>query len=122
MSDKPALLIIDDEEDIGEILSVFLEDDFDCDCILDPTEAVKAAQEKPYQIVITDLEMPDLDGIQVINELKKAGIKAPILISSGHDKTHPKIQSAMEAGAEGVLTKPFMDPEAVVSIVKGFLK
>lgn len=121
MTEKHSLLIIDDEEDIGEILGVFLEEDFACEWVDNPNEGIERAKKKPFSIIITDLEMPDIDGLTVIKEIRASGIDSVIIVSTGHDSSNPKVVSAMEAGAQGLLCKPFMDPVSVVKEIKKYL-
>jgi DNA-binding NarL/FixJ family response regulator len=47
--------------------------------------------------------------------------KTSILISTGHDSTHSKVQEALRAGANGILTKPFMDPDDLIRSVKNLI-
>lgn len=121
MSDLKTLLIIDDEEDIGEILATLLEDDFQCECASTGALGLKMATEKSYDVIITDLEMPEVAGIDIITQVRESGLKVPIFVSTGHDQTHPKVKEALEAGAQAALLKPFMDPNTIVAEIKPYL-
>ncbi len=108
------LLIVDDEEDIGEILATLLENDFDCEFVSSGKQALDLIREKSYDGIITDLEMPDTNGLTIIREVIALKKKTALFVSTGHDSEHPKVQAALGAGACDILFKPFLDPERLV--------
>ena len=121
MSEKKSILIIDDEADIAEILATLLEDDFNCECVTSGDDGLAKAQNGSFDGIITDLEMPDISGIKIIQSIRESGSKIPIFISTGHDMGHPKVQTALGIGAQGALLKPFLDPDELIAKIKPFL-
>lgn len=121
MNAKPKILIVDDEPEVGEILGVLLEEQFECEIFTDSTLALEALRTKEFPLVITDLEMPHINGIRFIKEVRGLNRKTSILISTGHDSCHPKVKEALAAGANGILTKPFLEPEELIEALKNML-
>jgi DNA-binding response OmpR family regulator len=122
MSPKAKVLIVDDEAEVGEILGVLLEEQFDCEIFTDAAHALEALRRTDFVLIITDLEMPQINGVQFIREVRELNQKTSILISTGHDSAHPKVQEALKAGANGILTKPFMEPDDLIRTVRKLLQ
>lgn len=120
MAAKHSVLIVDDEIEIGEILGALLEDNFVCSVFDKATEALTNLKENSFSYIITDIEMPDINGIRFVEEARKLSPKSIIFVSTGHDHQHPRVQAALEAGAHGVLTKPYADPDALVELLISF--
>lgn len=118
MSPRSKILIVDDEPEVGEILGVLLEEQFDCEIFTDAAQALEALRRTDFPVIITDLEMPQINGVRFIKEVRELNLTTSILISTGHDSGHPKVQEAMRAGANGILTKPFMDPDDLIRSVR----
>ena len=75
----------------------------------DGREALRSAQARPPDLVITDLMMPDMDGIEVITEFRRLGVDVPVIAISGGGLM-PKellLSNAAALGAVEVLPKPF---------------
>jgi DNA-binding response OmpR family regulator len=121
MSLRPKILIVDDEPEVGEILGVLLEEQFDCEIFTDATKALAALRHTDFPLIITDLEMPQISGLRFIKEVRETNQKTSILISTGHDSAHPKVQEALQAGANGILTKPFMDPDDLIHSIRNLI-
>lgn len=117
MTNKQSILIIDDESEIAEILSTFLEEKYECCCEMDGFQGLERFRGGNFSAVITDLEMPDMSGVQIVKKIRETNQVIPILISTGHDFTHPKVQAALGVGAQGALLKPFLDPEKLLEEV-----
>lgn len=104
---KGKILVVDDEAAIQKALVRFLKKlDYDADGASDGTEAVEMAKHKVYDLVISDLTMPNMTGIELMRELKKLHADTTFLIMTGYGT----IESAIEAIKEGAfhyITKPF---------------
>ena len=100
------VLVVDDEPQILRALSINLKArHYDVATAATGTEALAAAAARPPDIVILDLGLPDLDGVQVVRGLR-GWTTAPIIILSGRSGSADKV-SALDAGADDYLTKPF---------------
>ena len=84
----------------------------------DGAQGLKIAQSQPFDLIITDLNMPEMDGLQMIEEIRKGSAAAgvPIIFLSTESDGEMKAR-AKAAGATGWLTKPF-DPENLIKIVR----
>jgi two-component system KDP operon response regulator KdpE len=104
--DKPRLLLIEDEPEIRRFLRVSLVGHgFDLTECQTGREGLLRAAEAPPDIVLLDLGLPDIDGLQFIQELR-GWSAVPIVVLSARGAEHDKIQ-ALDAGADDYLTKPF---------------
>ncbi len=100
------VLIVDDEPGIRETLAITLRaSGYDIDTAADGEEALMCAVATEPDIVVLDLGLPDLDGVQVIAQLR-ATSQVPILVLSGRTDSADKVD-ALDAGADDYVTKPF---------------
>jgi two-component system, OmpR family, KDP operon response regulator KdpE len=100
------VLIVDDEPGIRETLAITLRaSGYDIATAADGEEALLTAAAQTPDIVVLDLGLPDLDGVQVITQLR-ATSQAPILVLSGRRDSADKVD-ALDAGADDYVTKPF---------------
>ena len=114
MSDKMRVLIVDDEPEIGNLLKLFLEDDFDVTIFTDPRLACEEVTKSAYKLVVSDIKMPFLTGLDVVKHVKKVRPETHVVLITGHAQTERDKAGAKELGAAGVLFKPFGDPSKVV--------
>jgi two-component system, OmpR family, KDP operon response regulator KdpE len=100
------VLVIDDEPQILRALRINLRvRDYDVHVASTGTEALEVAGRYPPDLVILDLGLPDLDGVEVIEGLR-GWTKAPIIVLSGRTDSTDKVE-ALDAGADDYITKPF---------------
>jgi YesN/AraC family two-component response regulator len=123
MEEMYDILVVDDEPMIRDGLKVALEmEGHRAITASDGNEALKLVDEKKPQLIITDIIMPESDGIEVICTLKENNPDIKILAISGGGRIsasdHLKI--ARQLGAAGVLTKPFSTEELISEINKLF--
>jgi two-component system, OmpR family, KDP operon response regulator KdpE len=100
------ILVIDDEPQIVRALRINLRArQFEVDAAGAAGEALDLAARRPPDLVILDLGLPDMDGVEVINGLR-GWTDAPIIVLSGRTDSTTKVQ-ALDAGADDYVTKPF---------------
>jgi two-component system, OmpR family, KDP operon response regulator KdpE len=100
------VLVVDDEPQILRALRINLRvRDYQVDVAATGTEALQMAARHPPDLVILDLGLPDLDGMEVIQGLR-GWTKAPIIVLSGRADSLDKVK-ALDAGADDYITKPF---------------
>jgi CheY-like chemotaxis protein len=109
MDDRPTILILDDQQEIAEILGLLLQEHFECSPEHHKTQA--------FDFAITDLEMPEMSGIDFIKQMKPQCTQTCFIVSTGHDSAHPKVREALAAGAAGILVKPFTDVAEIARIL-----
>lgn len=112
-------LIVDDEEKIVEILSRYLEDEgFEVTGIFDGGEAVQAALSGDFDVILLDLNLPTMSGVEVFKAVRKSS-DVPILMVTSRDESIDRIVG-LELGADDYIAKPF-NPREVVARVKNIV-
>jgi DNA-binding NtrC family response regulator len=117
------ILIIDDEQQIRSMLRLMLErDGYEVVEAPDGIEGIKAYRQKPADLIITDLIMPNKDGIGMIIELQKEFPDVKIIAMSGGGLNKPEgyLKGAKKLGAACTLTKP-IDREKMLRAVKNII-
>ncbi len=103
---KASVLIVDDEKNILSTLSRALRvEDFDVDVAGNAKMGLEKAQQKAYDVLLLDVMLPDLDGIEVLRQLREQKNDVPVIVMSGHGT----IETAVEAtrlGAHDFIEKP----------------
>ena len=101
------LLLVEDEHDIQAFLKHALaEAGYQVDVAPDGRRAEQLAAQSAYDILIVDLGLPDLDGINLILRLRALGVRAPVLILSARRSVDDRVRG-LEQGGDDYLTKPF---------------
>ena len=119
MAAKKRILICDDEEGVRESLKLILEDDYDLSFATTGNEAIEKTKKEPIDLVILDIKMPKMNGLETLKELKKVspGIKA--IIASGY-KSVEVASEVTKLGASDYIIKPF-DTSQVLNIINNIL-
>ena len=118
------ILIIDDEQQIRSMLRLMLErDGYEVVEAPDGIEGIRAYRQNPTDLIITDLIMPNKDGIGMIIELQKEFPDVKIIAMSGGGLNKPDgyLKGAKKLGAACTLTKP-IDREKMLRAVKNIIK
>lgn len=102
---KYAILIVDDEPSLRDILAQILEG-YEVTTVKNGAEAVRALGDTPFQMVITDLMMPQVDGFAVLVSAKKANPNTDVLVLTGYPSLENE-RRCRELGCTDILPKPF---------------
>ncbi len=102
----PKLLLVDDDSSIARALALALRNTYAVDLVSTAKQALRQSENLDYDIIVLDLNLPDLSGLMVCQQLRLRGNTAPILILSGETQVLTKI-NLLDAGANDYLTKPF---------------
>ena len=103
------ILLVEDEFTLRRALGIFLEDEgYDVVAVTNGEEAWVQAQEDVFDLVLTDLRMPVMDGIELVKRLRSLPqyTKTPIFILSANNE-QSLVDAGLQAGATGWLNKPF---------------
>ncbi len=114
------ILIVDDSESIREVVSFTLENEgFEVLVANDGTDALKYLDGREIDMIITDLHMPEMDGITLIKHVRamEAYQRIPILFLTTESQTAKKME-AKEAGATGWIIKPFVPAKLIAALQK----
>jgi len=112
------VLVADDEESVLETLSSILAmSDCDVETVADGLEAALRLREREYDVVITDLQMPRLDGIAVAAEAKRLWPGIKVIIVTGYPSQSSAID-AVNLGVDGYITKPFRPVDVLIALAR----
>lgn len=105
---KHRILVVDDELTVCKsIRQVLVREDCEVDMALSGDEALRLDAERPYDVLIVDLMMPGLSGMDLLKSLKAKNPKARVIMVTGYPTMRNTIQ-AMQLGAMDFLPKPFL--------------
>jgi excisionase family DNA binding protein len=114
----PRVLVVDDEATIRDLLSKTLAlAEYDVDLAPDGRTALERLRIVPYDLLITDLKMPGVDGLAVIREARRMKPDIPVIIITGFSTEASAIE-AVNLGVAGYLTKPFRVPRVLAAAAK----
>ncbi|HNS98437.1 MAG TPA: response regulator [Polyangiaceae bacterium] len=118
MADNVQVLVLDDEPLVGKRLkSVLVKMRCDVEAFDDPMAALARIDEKEFDIVITDVVMGEVDGIQVLERVRGRNPRAKVIIMSAYAMM-AMARKAMERGAYDFIAKPFVPEEMRVIVAK----
>ncbi len=112
------ILVVDDEPNYLIVLSELLRDEgFEVFTAPGGKEGLEFVRDVDLDIVITDIQMPDMDGLSFLKEIKKVNPDLPVIAITAYAEVEKAVQ-AMQAGAFNYLSKPFSNDELIVNISK----
>ena len=110
------LLVVEDDPDLNRLLTNALkEGGYVVDSARDGEEGHFLGETEPYDAVILDLGLPEMDGVTVLQKWRKAGKTMPVLILTARDRWSDKV-AGFDAGADDYVTKPFYTEEVLARI------
>lgn len=115
------LLVVDDEESIITLLQFNLEQaGYQVETTMDGKSAFELAMKAEFDLIVLDLMIPEMDGLEVCKQLRQNKISTPILMLTAKDDEFDKVLG-LELGADDYLTKPF-SPREVVARIRAILR
>ena len=118
---KAHLLVVDDDPRITELLRrVLAYEGYSVSVAASGDDALQKALERPPNLIILDLMLPGVDGLEVARRLRRAGDNVPILMLTARDAVSDRVKG-LESGADDYLVKPFA-PDELVARVKALLR
>jgi excisionase family DNA binding protein len=117
-SERPRILVVDDEQAVRDLLAKTLTmADYDVDSADDGPSALDRMRAVEYDLLITDLKMPGMDGLSVIREARKLATDLRVIIITGYSTEASAIE-AINLGVSGYLTKPFRLPRILAAAAR----
>ena len=108
---KPRVIIVDDEPRMATVVAMALErDGYECEPCTSAAAACAAVEARGAEVVVTDLKMPDLDGIELLRRLRATRPTLPVILLTAHGSV-PSAVAAMREGAFDYVAKPFDNDE-----------
>jgi len=116
------ILVIDDESIICDACELVLsEKGHSVERCLTGTAGLKAIEKEKYDIILLDMKLSDIDGMEILQALRKKGLVPCVIVMTGYSTMSNAVQ-AMKLGAADYLAKPFTDDELIAAIEKAFLR
>jgi CheY-like chemotaxis protein/AraC-like DNA-binding protein len=113
--ERPVVLVVDDDDGVREALHLILDDDYVVLDVGDGRTALSIIRAQPVDLVLLDILMPEVDGIEILQELRTFAPTLPVIMMTAV-KTVLTAVSAMKLGAHDYITKPFQDASLLASI------
>lgn len=116
MNNRIKILLVEDEKMLAEILSDTLSDrNFDVRLAYDGIHALEAIKKEPFDVIVSDVMMPNLDGYSLAKKLRNEGCNTPILFLTALSATEDVVKG-FETGGNDFLKKPFAIDELIVRV------
>jgi two-component system response regulator HydG len=117
---RPVILVVDDEPNVRESFRLVLEDAYEVIDVPDGTRALEAVRASPVDLVLLDIRLPEMDGIEVLERIKAFDEGVEVILVTAV-KTVRTAVAAMKLGAFDYVTKPF-DEDELLSLVRRALQ
>lgn len=115
------VLIVDDDEAVLTMLyKVIKSNGIEADTVSSGEAALEALGVKPYDLILLDVNMHGMDGFQVVQSIRKRGLKTPIILVSGRKEDYDTLYG-LDIGADDYVTKPF-NPITLGAKVKALIR
>ena len=115
------VLLVEDDEHLAEGMAFNLRNTgYDVETVGSGEEALETIERGPFDLVLLDLMLPGIDGLEVVRRLRRAGSTKPILIITAKNRADDTI-AGLDAGADDYITKPF-DLEELLARIRGALR
>ena len=111
------ILVIDDEVDMLSLIRLILTEKTDYEIITtnNPLEVSNLLNEKKFDVIVTDLKMPIMDGMDVVDAIRKKDALVPIIIITAYGSVE-SAEEAVKKGAFDYITKPFRQEQLLISL------
>lgn len=116
-----SVLIVDDDESVLTMLyKVIRSAGMEAQTVPGGEQALELVRERPFDLILLDVNLRGMDGFQVIQELRGRGVKTPIIIVSGRKEDYDTLYG-LDIGADDYITKPF-NPVVLAAKVKALIR
>ncbi len=107
----PRIMVVDDDEFVLEILEKIIKrDGFEVIAVTSASDALQTLETEKVEVIISDIVMPEMDGMELLVNVKMKFPKIRMLMITGHSGKYGK-ESVLDAGADGFISKPFKNIE-----------
>ena len=110
------ILVVEDDRTLGQFVQRGLEEQrINVDLVADGPQGLERASHGEYDVIVLDLRLPGLSGVEVLRTLRDRGIGTPVLVLTAQDAVDSKVQ-AFRTGADDYVTKPFSFEELLARV------
>jgi DNA-binding response OmpR family regulator len=115
-SSRPIILVVDDDPEVRQVMRQLCESgNFDVVEAANGSEALRGIQESAPDVILLDISLPDLNGLEVCRRIRAAGVTTPVIMVSGHGDL-VDVVVGIEVGADDYVRKPFSVHELLARI------
>lgn len=114
-SQKPRLLVVDDESIVLDIVQSFLDSYFEVEAISDPLMALKILKTRKFDLILVDIKMPKMSGLEFMSKIPEKNKQTPTVALTGHARSDQEVEQAKKLGASAVVFKPLPSRDVFVS-------
>ena len=117
MTEQARILVVDDEQGMRELLQYLLQGEgYSVELAESAAEALSKIKQEPFHLVLTDIKMPNMDGLQMLQRIKELDQQVVVIVMTAYSTLENAIK-AIKYDAYNYLIKPFDDPDVVLSAV-----
>ena len=110
------VLVIEDEHRLAELLAQIMRNNkYQCDTVFNGIDGLAYAESGIYDVILLDIMLPGMNGIEVLKNIRKKKIATPVLLLTAKDDVKDKV-SGLDSGADDYLTKPFNTDELLARV------
>ncbi len=110
------ILIVEDEKPLSNVLCELLKKSgYAVDAVYDGVEGLEYALSDVFDVILLDIMLPKMNGLDMLNELRKQGISTPVLLLTAKSEIEDKVEG-LDCGADDYITKPFSTEELLARI------
>ncbi|WZH35201.1 MAG: response regulator transcription factor [Microbacterium enclense] len=106
LTHRPRLLLVEDDDQLGPLMAKVLDEVYDVTLVADGGEALEVATSRTFDALVVDRRLPSVDGLTIVETLRRAGAGVPLLILTALGTVQDKVRG-LDAGANDYLVKPF---------------
>lgn len=116
------IMVIDDELVILDVLKQFLSRSkkYEIETFSNPNSALKQAQNGGYDLILSDIMMPQTDGLHILQEIKKSNPSVKVILMTAYSNQN-KVERSQELGVDKYLEKPFKSLQDVESTISSLI-
>jgi DNA-binding response OmpR family regulator len=116
VSSKPLILIVEDEKDLADVIGQQIEmAGMSVQVFYRPSHALRYLEHGFANLLLLDVNMPELNGFELMAEIRRCGIETPVIFLTGNDNEISKVKG-LEMGGDDYITKPFSNAELMARI------
>ena len=112
------VLVVDDDALVAEVVTRYLQrEGYTVECALDGEEALRRVEHRPPDLVVLDVMLPGMDGLEVLRRLRQLGPSRPVVLLTAQGQGTSERALALDHGADDYVTKPFSPRELTARVV-----
>lgn len=115
-----SILVVDDQQDLRELLvKILLKEGYAVDAVVNGDQALDQLRQKPYNLVLTDVKMPGINGLDLIRIIKKEFPSVGVIVVTAYGDSYT-VKDALLLGADEYITKPFKSFEINLVVERAY--